>query len=108
MISIAALDLLALHVCNCSFSHLLTQHHVACALQIVDRLKAEREQGMTVNVSLWKCETAQFACTLIDAPGEFDSEQGQVNYRCVRPFFCIVTNLPDASCEGLHFRRQSQ
>jgi len=39
---------------------------------VLDKLKAERERGITIDISLWKFETTNFLCTLIDAPGHRD------------------------------------
>lgn len=39
---------------------------------ILDKLKAERERGITIDISLWKFETSKFNFTIIDAPGHRD------------------------------------
>ena len=39
---------------------------------VLDKLKAERERGITIDISLWKFETAKFYFTIIDAPGHRD------------------------------------
>ncbi|KAK2095656.1 Elongation factor 1-alpha, somatic form [Saguinus oedipus] len=36
---------------------------------VLDKLKAEREHGITVDISLWKFETSKYYMTIIDAPG---------------------------------------
>jgi len=36
---------------------------------VLDKLKAERERGITIDIALWKFETAKFTFTIIDAPG---------------------------------------
>jgi elongation factor 1-alpha len=38
----------------------------------LDKLKAERERGITIDISLWKFETAKYYVTIIDAPGHRD------------------------------------
>ncbi|WCJ21916.1 Elongation factor 1-alpha [Euphorbia peplus] len=38
----------------------------------LDKLKAERERGITVDFALWKFETTKYYCTVIDAPGRRD------------------------------------
>jgi len=38
----------------------------------VDKLKAERERGITIDISLWKFESAKYYITIIDAPGHRD------------------------------------
>ena len=40
--------------------------------QVLDKLKAERERGITIDIALWKFETPRYYCTVIDAPGHRD------------------------------------
>jgi len=39
---------------------------------VLDKLKAERERGITIDIALWKFETPKYHCTVIDAPGHRD------------------------------------
>jgi len=39
---------------------------------VLDKLKAERERGITIDIALWKFETAKYNYTVIDAPGHKD------------------------------------
>ena len=39
---------------------------------VLDNLKAERERGITIDIALWKFETAKSNFTIIDAPGHRD------------------------------------
>jgi len=39
---------------------------------VLDKLKAERERGITIDIALWKFETDKFCVTIIDAPGHRD------------------------------------
>jgi len=39
---------------------------------VLDKLKAERERGITIDISLWKFDTNKFSFTIIDAPGHRD------------------------------------
>merc|ERR1711974_386927 len=39
---------------------------------VLDKLKSERERGITIDIALWKFETKKFAFTIIDAPGHRD------------------------------------
>ncbi|KAA0194472.1 hypothetical protein HAZT_HAZT005581 [Hyalella azteca] len=39
---------------------------------VLDKLKAERERGITIDIALWKFETTKFMVTIIDAPGHRD------------------------------------
>ncbi|KAJ8794055.1 hypothetical protein J1605_003465 [Eschrichtius robustus] len=36
---------------------------------VLDKLKAERESGITSDISLWKFETSKYHVTITDAPG---------------------------------------
>jgi elongation factor 1-alpha len=38
----------------------------------LDKLKAERERGITIDIALWKFETPKYLVTVIDAPGHRD------------------------------------
>jgi len=39
---------------------------------VLDKLKAERERGITIDIALWKFETTKYYITIIDAPGHRD------------------------------------
>jgi len=39
---------------------------------VMDNLKAERERGITIDISLWKFESPKYFFTIIDAPGHRD------------------------------------
>jgi len=39
---------------------------------VLDKLKAERERGITIDIALCKFETPKYYCTIIDAPGHRD------------------------------------
>lgn len=39
---------------------------------VLDKLKAERERGITIDIALWKFESSKFSFTIIDAPGHRD------------------------------------
>ncbi|XP_033045963.1 elongation factor 1-alpha 1-like isoform X3 [Trachypithecus francoisi] len=39
---------------------------------VLDKLKAEWERGITIDISLWKFETSKYYVTIIDAPGHRD------------------------------------
>uniref|UniRef100_A0A452VPB5 Elongation factor 1-alpha 1-like n=1 Tax=Ursus maritimus TaxID=29073 RepID=A0A452VPB5_URSMA len=39
---------------------------------VLDKLKAERERGIIIDISLWKFETSKYYVTIIDAPGHRD------------------------------------
>jgi len=39
---------------------------------VLDKLKAERERGITIDIALWKFESSKTVFTIIDAPGHRD------------------------------------
>jgi elongation factor 1-alpha len=39
---------------------------------VLDKLKAERERGITIDIALWKFESPKYYFTVIDAPGHRD------------------------------------
>jgi len=39
---------------------------------VLDKLKSERERGITIDIALWKFETPKYMVTVIDAPGHRD------------------------------------
>ena len=39
---------------------------------VLDKLKAERERGITIDIALWKFESVKYSFTIIDAPGHRD------------------------------------
>lgn len=39
---------------------------------VLDKLKVERERGITIDISLWKFETGKYYIIIIDAPGPRD------------------------------------
>jgi len=39
---------------------------------VLDKLKAERERGITIDIALWKFKTGKYYVTIIDAPGHRD------------------------------------
>merc|ERR1711921_35871 len=39
---------------------------------VLDKQKAERERGITIDIALWKFETPKYYVTIIDAPGHRD------------------------------------
>jgi len=39
---------------------------------VLDKLKAERERGITIDIALWKFDTDKYNVTIIDAPGHRD------------------------------------
>ena len=56
---------------------------------VLDKLKAERERGITIDISLWKFETSKYYVTIIDAP---DTETSSKN---------MITGTSQADCDAL-------
>ncbi|GJT12788.1 elongation factor 1-alpha 1-like protein [Tanacetum coccineum] len=48
---------------------------------VLDKLKAERERGITIDIALWKFETTKYYCTVIDAPGHRDFDPSNMMVR---------------------------
>jgi elongation factor 1-alpha len=67
---------------------------------VLDKLKAERERGITIDIALWKFETKASVFTIIDAPGHRDFIKNMITGTSQADVAILIISSPQGEFEA--------